>query len=785
MKLHLKILKAELTGFIQKVLIAIAILLAIPTVDARAAVQPRPPIAGYGFNIYLFPSGADLGIWFCTTDTYWGGTGSGIAYYFDHVAYSGTPGTDLSVVKVWCKFTPDGPPYSDDTWNYSWRKYCSQGGFDANGLCPAAADKSPPDSCDADESTQVGNPINLIAGEKTQIEHDYSSPLGLEFTRYYTSLNATRINREAQGFFQGWRHTYSKVLSANLAQPSMQLPQQSSYYVNKYTMTSEGWKPKFSQYNLPQLSYVYIARPTGYPVYFSSSNNGNSWQPDSDVNYQLAVSSKDSQGRILSWKLTTPSHDVENYDGYGNLTSIQFLNGYEQEFLYSTSSTPDTVAPAANYLITVNDNFGRSLQFRYDANGRMTEMIDPANKSYRYGFDVSNNLASVTYPDGFHRNYLYNEKPNIPDAISSDEYNYFLTGIVDETSFGVFTRYASYTYDSNGRPVSTEHASGIEKYTLNYDAASISDPLGMLTTFSYVPLNGTNYIATIKKTADGNDIRRSLSYDANGNPVSRTDFNGMVTNYTYDIVRNLELTRTEAAGTAQARTITTVWHPTFRLPIKVAEPQQLTLYTYDDHGNLLMKTRQATTDTDGSQGVSATTSGSPRNWSYAYNSVGQPFVIKGPNIYAAEINKFEYDSHGNLTKLTNPLEQMTTLGDYDANGRVGSMRDPNGLTTTYSYSPRGWMTSKTQGTEVTNFSYDGPGQLLSATFPDGTTLNYTYDAAHRLTKIVDDKSNSVNYTLDAMGNRIEEQFNDPSGALNRQISRVFDARNRLQQITGN
>ena len=58
------------------------------------------------------------------------------------------------------------------------------------------------------------------------------------------------------------------------------------------------------------------------------------------------------------------------------------------------------------------------------------------------------------------------------------------------------------------------------------------------------------------------------------------------------------------------------------------------------------------------------------------------------------------------------------------------------------------------------------------------------DDAHRLTSIADSLGNRIAYTLDAMGNRITEQVKDPKSVLARQTTRVYDALNRLQQITG-
>lgn len=57
-------------------------------------------------------------------------------------------------------------------------------------------------------------------------------------------------------------------------------------------------------------------------------------------------------------------------------------------------------------------------------------------------------------------------------------------------------------------------------------------------------------------------------------------------------------------------------------------------------------------------------------------------------------------------------------------------------------------------------------------------------AAHRLTNIKDGAGNTLHYTLDAMGNRIQEDVADPTGQLIKALSRTVDTLNRIQQITG-
>jgi YD repeat-containing protein len=50
--------------------------------------------------------------------------------------------------------------------------------------------------------------------------------------------------------------------------------------------------------------------------------------------------------------------------------------------------------------------------------------------------------------------------------------------------------------------------------------------------------------------------------------------------------------------------------------------------------------------------------------------------------------------------------------------------------------------------------------------------------------VTDARGNSVSYSLDSTGNRTGEQISDPTGTLQRSITRSFDALNRMQQVSG-
>lgn len=410
-------------------------------------------------------------------------------------------------------------------------------------------------------------------------------------------------------------------------------------------------------------------------------------------------------------------------------------------------------------------------------------LTDPAGGVYRYTYDVNKNLTSVTYPDGSSKTYHY-ENASLPQA---------LTGITDENG----SRFATYTYDAQGRATSSEHAGGAERVSLVYNAdgtTTVTDALNTARTHRLQTVLGV-----VKSTGQSQPggagcaaSSSTLSYDANGNIARLTDFNGNRTDYSYDLSRNLEISRTEgltANGTATSatRTITTAWHPTFRLPVRITQANQETTYAYNNQGDVTQKTLQdlATNTT--------------RSWNTTYSYSAVPGVLlqkveDGPRTDIADLTTYDYypadaacagghwGCRGQLLQITDALGHATRFTRYSPHGLLEERVDPNGLVTTMAYDARQRLVSMDVGGETTTFAYDPAGQVTRTTRPDGTYLAYSYDAAHRLVKTQDDQGNTLNYTLDAMGNRVKEDLFDPDGQLVRTQSRGYDALSRLQSI---
>ena len=622
----------------------------------------------------------------------------------------------------------------------------------------------PPDpQCDVCEANpnepvpRVGNPIVLAAGVKVQVETDYSSGSGtLQFVRTYRSDTGR------------WTHNYQSVgidynravdIPKSLCYKDLADPQQHCY-----------------PYTSPTKAHNFqVRRGAGQWIKFGTATD---YMPKKGVN-DRATPLLNAAGEQTGWTVTNTSRrTTETYDLSGLLRSIVGVGGKVTTFTYSDSATSTDVAPHPGLLLEVTDAFGRSLTFAYDDKGRMVVMRDPAGGTYTYEYDGYDNLTKVIYPDGTTREYVYNE----PDKVSQTPGSNMLTGVVDENG----GRFATFKY-YGGRASSTEHAGGVDRHEITYQSsrATVRDPLGLVKSYVIIPIAGKLRNRWLEQPgSNGWTVTSWTDYDADGRVIKKTDFAGRITTFAYDLVRNLETSRTEAYGTADARTISTKWHSEHRLPAIIAAPKLITTFEYDPAGNLLSRTEQATTDQTGSAGFAATTLGEPRRWAYRYNQFGQVTRIDGPRTDVDDISAFDYDEQGNLASETDAAGHVTRYSNYDAHGRVGRIVAPNGLASEFEYGPRGWLIARRVGDESTTFAYDAAGQLISVTMPDGASVSYRYDAAHRLTEVIDSAGNRLQYTLDAAGNRVTEQLTDPSGTLSRQVRRVYNVLNQVKQVTG-
>ena len=428
-----------------------------------------------------------------------------------------------------------------------------------------------------------------------------------------------------------------------------------------------GWSDTWSgSVSGPVAGVVSVTRWDGEVDTFTQS--GSSYTPDPDVTSVLtAVFSGMTQ---IGWQLVRADDSTEAYNMTGQLTSVTTRAGLVTSLTYTSGN-----------LTTVTGPFAQTLTFTYDASNRVLTMTVPDTGVFHYAYDPLNNLSTVKYPDGKTHSYYYGVLafPNL------------LSGVIDELG----NMYASWTFDSTGRVLTSQNAGGANKMTYVYSSGSTqaTDANGNTHTTNF-----TTQYGLIKPTSVTGDPYppaggAAFTYDTNGFVSSVTDWDGNVTNYVHN-AKGEETSRTEAYGSAVARTITTTWHATFHLPLTITEPLRTTTFTYDANGNMLTKSI-----TDGTY---------TRTWTFTYNGNGQVLTAEDPD---TNVTTYTYDVSGNVATMKNALLQTVTYNTYNADGYLTKMTDPNSLVTFLTYDARNRMTEKQAGSYTSRWAYDAAGNL--------------------------------------------------------------------------
>jgi YD repeat-containing protein len=525
---------------------------------------------------------------------------------------------------------------------------------------------------------------------------------------------------------------------------------------------------------------------------------------------------------------------VEHYSDAGKLLSVTDSSGQTANYTYEDVS---------GYLASVTDSVGRSLTFGYTGDVLST-VTDTAGRVVSLVYDTSNNLKSITWPDGQILTFVYE------DAALS----WALTGIVDENG----ARTQTYSYDAQGHAMNSESAGGVNAYTVSPyatapqvtattsavdpvtglatktvgwsapEVVTLTMPNGQVSVINSATVNGKSLATSASQPAGSGCSAASSAwtYHANGNVTSSDDFNGARTCYGYDS-QNRETSRVEGLTTstdcaymtaaaaslpASARKFTTIYHPNLTLPIQVTGPASRVTTVLngqpDPYSGATASscapagaTLACKIVTEGILGGAVDASVPAEVVQFTYDAAGRivtatdtlnrltSYSYYPTTVLSGTAPNQSGHTLGDLASITNPAGMVTTFDIYDPNGKLLQMTDAKGVVTRMTYTPRGWVstvstTAPGNAARTTSYSYDAVGQMIGVSNPDGTVLSFTYDAAHRLIGATDARGNTVTYILDNVGNRIAEQIKDPSGNLQRSITRSFDALNRLQQVSG-
>ena len=324
---------------------------------------------------------------------------------------------------------------------------------------------------------------------------------------------------------------------------------------------------------------------------------------------------------------------------------------------------------------TTKGNLSVTVSYEYDALGRKTSETSSSGSSTTYSYADKSVTSLVSTLQG---NCTYEK--------TFDDWGNVVTSTDPVNS-------VTYTYGSNGKPLSTVTGDGAE-VTMTYDETgnqlSLSDPDAGTTTYEY---------------------------DALGRVTRQTDARGKVTENTYDALGRIVLATIDGEQTTY--TYGTSGNGVMQLT-SMSNGNATLSYSYDQYGRVTQESRSLSGEND-------------IILRFYYNDKGQ-LMAKTYPINSSGI--FNYDNNGYLNVYL--IDGTSLWSQVSETGQTTTGRVLNSLDMTESRDNRGYLTSLSLDGNNGNvhhmtFAYDiKSGNLMERTGMKTTTELFLYDPMDRL-----------------------------------------------------
>ncbi len=446
------------------------------------------------------------------------------------------------------------------------------------------------------------------------------------------------------------------------------------------------------------------------------------------------------------------------YDAQGRLTEVGDANGpqryliYSGQYLIGYKDKDDQqflwLEYTGNQILRIQDNNNREVQYDYTVDGLLETVtfvndLSESKVIYGYGYDDVGNLTSV-WLAGDGEVDIQNDDPTY--TITYNELN-MAKSVVDSTGQG---KYFSYNYFSERkeRYASSETSDGqikeiwyddegnAKRMDINGETQFAIEIDGRTTRITRNGHTTSNYYDEwdneIKREfPDGSSITREFERKFS-KMTSKTDENGVVTEYTYDDKGN-RTSMTEAVGTPEERTTEYEYEDGNLIETRILGVTDIvTTMTYDDDGNQT----SITTDAEGDAVKTA----------FIHDIMGNVLTRTVDPDGVNLVWTYTYDDRGNMLSVEDPEHRLTQY-EYDLGGRKTKQIAPDLTETLYEYDSVGNMIKQTVVMSpeniVTTFEYGYDNKLLKTIDPEGAVTEYVYDSRGRRVKTIDPAGNAT------------------------------------------
>ena len=391
----------------------------------------------------------------------------------------------------------------------------------------------------------------------------------------------------------------------------------------------------------------------------------------------------------------------------------------------------------------------------------------------------------------------------------------FLTGISiagrGSDSKLVTQRYASFSYNVDGKAVFANHADNTDKVTLDYRTGgqtTVTNSRGQTTVYRYTILAGQYRLLELRGAGCSLCAEPNVryGYDKLGREIEVTKLSAqgmplhaIKTERDY-LGRPLKISRIDyrdgipTAPQLQARY--EYGSGTVALPTLIARPSVIpgkehqirTNYNQFGQPIRVAETGFSPALDNGQINLTAATA-TTRVITYHYQSInGRSLLVQidgplknggGTSAADNDITRFIWDKYGSMVEqIIYPTQRIARFSyQKDAiNPTVRLIKSTgiDGVVTELDYDPRGAITQMRRGGAVTRYQHDQLGRTTEVIQPNGEHLQFGFDGGNQVTTIFDQQNNRIQLARNTEGALIEARLLDPNGKLAQAPRRFVD-----------